>query len=223
MSHISKVLTLITSKYVIRSTCFSRFFSRRAKYWHGYTSILPFLFSNHSPNYFLLNKVSPPPPINTLLWENVCLLHLILILCEYSISRKLLYYFACFHGNQSCVTFCYYLFIHLGGGSIGSGYHMCGAIIMPPFWYLNKASILISNNRHTSKASILIIITKPPESGLLCGNIIEFGMGEDHLSQQGQGDLLPPQTNVILSCSVSDEGSFVFISCCLMGFLSPHV
>ncbi len=37
------------------------------------------------------------------------------------------------------------------------------------------------------------IITKVPESGDLCGNITEFGVREEHLSPQGEGDLPPPQ------------------------------
>ncbi len=36
-------------------------------------------------------------------------------------------------------------------------------------------------------------ITKLPESSVLCGNIIEFWMMEDHLSPQGEGDLPTPQ------------------------------
>ncbi len=32
------------------------------------------------------------------------------------------------------------------------------------------------------------VITKLPESGVLCGNITEFGVAEDHLSRQGEGD-----------------------------------
>ncbi len=35
---------------------------------------------------------------------------------------------------------------------------------------------------------------KQPESGDLCGNITEFGVAEEHLSQQGEGDLPSPQT-----------------------------
>ncbi len=38
------------------------------------------------------------------------------------------------------------------------------------------------------------IITKLPESGVLCDNITEFGVAEDHLSPQGECDLLPPLT-----------------------------
>ncbi len=37
-------------------------------------------------------------------------------------------------------------------------------------------------------------ITKLPESGVLCGNITEFGVVTDHLSPQGEGDPPPPQT-----------------------------
>ncbi len=33
---------------------------------------------------------------------------------------------------------------------------------------------------------------KQPESGDLCDNITEFGVAEEHLSLQGEGDLLPP-------------------------------
>ncbi len=33
-----------------------------------------------------------------------------------------------------------------------------------------------------------------PESGDLCGNITEFGVAEEHLKPQGEGDLPPPQT-----------------------------
>ncbi len=40
----------------------------------------------------------------------------------------------------------------------------------------------------------LDVITKLPESGVLCGNITEFGVAEDHLSQQGEEDPPPPQT-----------------------------
>ncbi len=46
-----------------------------------------------------------------------------------------------------------------------------------------------------SRAILTIhIITKLPESGVLCDNITEFEVAEDHLSPQGEGDLLPPQT-----------------------------
>ncbi len=51
-------------------------------------------------------------------------------------------------------------------------------------------------------------VTKLPESGVLCGNIIEFGVGEDHLSWQDEDDQSTPlikrfcnsacQTRVIL-------------------------
>ncbi len=37
-------------------------------------------------------------------------------------------------------------------------------------------------------------ITKLPESGVLCDDITEFGVAEDHLSPQGEGDLRPCQT-----------------------------
>ncbi len=37
-------------------------------------------------------------------------------------------------------------------------------------------------------------IIKPPQSGDLCEDITEFVVEEDHLSLQGKGDLLPPQT-----------------------------
>ncbi len=33
------------------------------------------------------------------------------------------------------------------------------------------------------------IITKPPESGVLCDNITEFVVAKDHLSPYGEGDL----------------------------------
>ncbi len=33
------------------------------------------------------------------------------------------------------------------------------------------------------------IITKLPESGVLCGNITEFGVVEDHLSPQGEAHI----------------------------------
>ncbi len=36
--------------------------------------------------------------------------------------------------------------------------------------------------------------TKLPESGDLFGNITEFGVAEEHLSPQGEGDLPPPLT-----------------------------
>ncbi len=42
--------------------------------------------------------------------------------------------------------------------------------------------------------SQLDIITKLPESGVLCDNITDFGVAEDYLSPQGEGDLPPPQT-----------------------------
>ncbi len=35
-------------------------------------------------------------------------------------------------------------------------------------------------------------ITKLPESGVLCGNITEFGVAEDHLSTARSGDSLSP-------------------------------
>ncbi len=37
------------------------------------------------------------------------------------------------------------------------------------------------------------VITKLPESGVLCDYITEFGVAEDHLSPQGEGDLPSPQ------------------------------
>ncbi len=37
-------------------------------------------------------------------------------------------------------------------------------------------------------------ITKPPDYGELCQEITEFVVVEDHLSQQAEGDLPPPQT-----------------------------
>ena len=37
-------------------------------------------------------------------------------------------------------------------------------------------------------------ITKLPECGVMCGNITEFRVAEDHLSLQGEGDPPPPQT-----------------------------
>ncbi len=37
-------------------------------------------------------------------------------------------------------------------------------------------------------------LTKLPESGVLCDNITEFGVAEDHLRPTGSGDLPPPQT-----------------------------
>ncbi len=41
---------------------------------------------------------------------------------------------------------------------------------------------------------VLNTITKLPESGVLCDNITEFGVAEDHLSPQGECHLPPPQT-----------------------------
>ncbi len=38
------------------------------------------------------------------------------------------------------------------------------------------------------------IITKLPSSGVLCGNITEFRVEGGHMSQQGEGDPLSPQT-----------------------------
>ncbi len=46
---------------------------------------------------------------------------------------------------------------------------------------------------------MLNIITKLPESGDLYGNITEFGVVEDHLSLQGEGDL-PPHQIVVPRC-----------------------
>ncbi len=40
----------------------------------------------------------------------------------------------------------------------------------------------------------MVTITKLLESGVLYGNITEFGVEEDHLSLQGEGDPPPPQT-----------------------------
>ncbi len=38
------------------------------------------------------------------------------------------------------------------------------------------------------------IITQLPESGVVCGNITEFGVAMDPLSPQGEDDLPAPQT-----------------------------
>ncbi len=56
-------------------------------------------------------------------------------------------------------------------------------------------------------------MTKLRESGVLCGNITGFGVGQDHLSPQGQGNPLPPTPNeAILPFSMPDK-VVMFIYC----------
>ncbi len=49
-----------------------------------------------------------------------------------------------------------------------------------------------------------------PESGVLCGNITEFGVVRDHLSLQGKDDLQPLKMKRF--CYAVYQRSFVFIS-----------
>ncbi len=67
----------------------------------------------------------------------------------------------------------------------------------------------------------MVILTKLPESGDLCGNITEFGVAEGSpeptgRSPKGESDPPSPPNEVILPYRSPDEGCFVFICYCLM-------